>query len=251
MRKLSMKWNRRTCAKIHQTETCGTMLSTAGQPITALACGGRRAGRTGKGGERWKVLQQKSRHLRLEGPWCPSAVDVKLRVWSLPLGGPWALWSHTSPPIFNRQACSGPTLAFFTGRIREQLWWTSSLPLFSLLFLLFLLSYHFQHMLCTLRNLHNALHHLLKAFCLYSTFSPPLKLILFNNICLYASSIFSPCLISEPRRIPQQDWPVTYKIFFLLSISVRALWLSWNTLRSLPFVWHKPFMMMSVFWKQT
>lgn len=120
--KLHMKRNRRTCA------TRGTMLSTAVRPITAQACGRRRAGRTGKGGERWKVLQQKSRHLRLAGPWCPSAAEVKLRVWSLPLGGPWALRSHTSPPVFNRQPCLGPTLAFCPGGIREQLWWTSSCP---------------------------------------------------------------------------------------------------------------------------
>lgn len=63
------------------------------------------------------------------------------------------------------------------------------LPLFSLLFFLSLLSYRFHCTLCNLRNSHNALHHLLKAFCLYSTFSR--QVILFNNICLYASSVFS------------------------------------------------------------
>lgn len=204
---------------------------------------GRRAGRAGKV-ERWKVLQEKSRHLRVEGPWCPSAVDVKLRVWSLPLCGPWALPSRTPPPspIFNRQPCSGPSLASSLAE-RESTLMDIILPLFSPLFSLPLVSYHFHCMLYTLTNSHNALPCHLKAFFPYF---PPLKLTLFN-ICLYASSIFFHCLISELRRIPQQDWPVTYKMLSLLSTDMCALWLSCNTLQSLLFVWYKPSVQMSSF----
>lgn len=173
--KWRMKRNRCTCESVRRSETRGTMLSTAGWPITAPACGGK-----------------KSRHPRLERPWCPSAVDVNLRVWSSPLGGPWALWSHASPPRFNRQPCLGPALAFFPGRIREQLWWTSPSPCS-----LYYFSFSFFVVLSL--SLHTVHSQELRALCItFSIFlsisTPPLKahtvqqhlpLCLFNLLSLF------------------------------------------------------------------
>lgn len=223
-----------------------TMFSTAGRPNAAPACreGGREgcggeergAGGTGKGRGRWKVPQHKSRR--------PSS-------WRSPM--PISSWCSRQSLIIACRRASSTLVSQSTllkgSPVQARLflfpWWSKRatlmdiiLPLSPWLFPLSLLSYHFRWALATL------------SFLSVACFSPPaLKLILIN-ICLSASSIFFPYLISELRRTWQPDWPATYKMSSLLSTSVQAPRLSCNTLRSLSFVWHKPFVMMSVFSKQ-
>lgn len=65
------------------TSAHGTTSHTAGQPIKEQPAGAENRGKVER-----ETLQQKRKHVRVEDPRCPSAADVKLRVRSLPLGGP-------------------------------------------------------------------------------------------------------------------------------------------------------------------
>lgn len=134
------------------------------------------------------------------------------------------------PTIFNRQPCSALALGSFLAEWESTLMDTSSVLCYSVS-----LSYHFQCTLHALRNSHNAPPHLFKAFSPYSISPPTLEVIPFNNICLYASSIFARCLRSELSRIQQQDWPVTDTMFSPLSTAVWAPWLS-GQYTSIPFI---------------
>ena len=92
-----------------------------------------------------KCCRRRVRRARVEGPWCPSAADVKLRVWSLPLGGPrerasmaryplLLLIPHSSPslplPVFNGHPLPPRLSLQCVGAAvhsrKTTLWWTSS-----------------------------------------------------------------------------------------------------------------------------
>lgn len=197
--------------------------------------------------------------MRVEGPWCPSAADVKLRVWSLPLGGPresasmsFSLFSSPSlfflSPFFlmgslflpDSVSCTCSVSGCCAQQKDSTLMDVFSCFSSSLAVVLPLLVCHPSlRVPCAHNNPHNALPTFsqLSMFC-FCVFLLPSLLILFNNICLHACSISSRCLISKRKKIAKRDWPAMYKMFSLcllrMSVSTVCEHCSFPSFRQYP-----------------
>lgn len=122
----------------------GTILGAVGQPITAVACGGRERAKQEEGGEKWK--DGCSRSAAIWGLKDPDAHQL-LMLNSESDHCFLVCFEHSClallPTIFNRQPCAGPTLTSSLAE-RESTLMDTILPPFSLLFSLPLGSYHFH-----------------------------------------------------------------------------------------------------------